>query len=169
MITSYRRDRRREIGGNRLNPRIASSGESRPLGTKQQGGCAAGCHKAAPKGETFWGMRTNTACRRQPRRRRCCKRRSIHLRNLLHPLTKQWGAWRNAYVKKIRTPRRRCPKHETRRAVSGIQWRLQPPRCATTAWQANLRAARLRLGNSGARDGRRRRAIPTFWKGTRCA
>jgi hypothetical protein len=43
--------------------------------------------------------------------------RSIHLRNLHHPLTKQWGAWRNAYVKKVGTPRRRCPKHETRRAV----------------------------------------------------
>ena len=29
------------------------------------------------------------------------KRRGIHLRNLHHPLTKQWGAWRNAYNDKV--------------------------------------------------------------------
>ena len=38
-------------------------------------------------------------------------------------------------VKKVGTPRRRCPKHQARRAFSGIQRRLHPSRCATTAWQ----------------------------------
>ena len=38
-------------------------------------------------------------------------------------------------VKKVGTPRRRCPKHQAQRAVSGIQRRLHPSRCATTAWQ----------------------------------
>ena len=38
-------------------------------------------------------------------------------------------------VKKVGTPRRRCPKQQARRAVSGIQRRLHPSRCATTAWQ----------------------------------
>ena len=45
----------------------------------------------------------------------------------------------NQIVKKVGTPRRRCPKHQARRADSGIQWRLQPSRCATTAWQARAR------------------------------
>ena len=35
----------------------------------------------------------------------------------------------------VGTPRRRCPKHQAQRAVSGIQRRLHPSRCATTAWQ----------------------------------
>ena len=41
----------------------------------------------------------------------------------------------NQLVKKVGTPRRRCPKHQAQRAVSGIQRRLHPSRCATTAWQ----------------------------------
>jgi hypothetical protein len=45
-------------------------------------------------------------------------------------------AWSlNQIVKKVGTPRRRGPKHQAQRAVSGIK-RRQPSRCATTAWQA---------------------------------
>jgi len=85
----------------------------------------------------------------------------------------------NQIVKKVGTPRRRCPKHQAQRADSGIQRRLQPPRCATTAWQVRreTRTATARhpyqfgkmvtpafalrdygLASQSARHGRRRRA-----------
>ena len=49
--------------------------------------------------------------------------------------------------RRLRTGGRRCPKYQA--ASLGHKS------------ASNLRAARLRLGKSGARDGRRRRAIPT--------
>ena len=61
-----------------------------------------------------------------------------HCAPLLEPKSKRLLVL-NQIVKKVGTPRRRCPKHQARRAVSGIQRRLQPPRCATTAWQVRLR------------------------------
>ena len=46
----------------------------------------------------------------------------------------------NIQSNKQRTPRRRCPKHQARRDASGIQRRLQPPRCATTAWEGRRKS-----------------------------
>jgi hypothetical protein len=61
-------------------------------------------------------------------------------------------------VKKVGTPRRRCPKHQAQRAVSGIQRRLQPPRCATTALASQARET----------DGDGAPSLP-IWKGACCA
>ncbi len=48
-------------------------------------------------------------------------------------------------VKKVGTPRRRGPKHQAQRAVSGIQRRLQRERRPATARQSSRRSSRRRI------------------------
>jgi len=63
-------------------------------------------------------------------------------------------------VKKVGTPRRRGPKHQAQRAVSGIQRRLQRERRPATARQSSRRSSRRRIPTYL----RRAMAVSAVWR-----